>query len=57
MKRLFDEGLLKNKVVALILVMVFDLTVLVQMGLVPIVMFLTVPTALVLTFSKKDWIN
>lgn len=57
MKRLFDEGLLKNKVVALILVMVFDLTVLVQTGLVPIVMFLTVPTALVLAFSKKDWIN
>ena len=49
--------LLENKILALVFVGIFLLTVYFALPLVPIVFFITIPTALILTFSNENFVD
>lgn len=55
MKRFYNEELLGNKIVALAIVIVMLVTLWIALPLVPIVWFLGLPMALILTFTDEDF--
>lgn len=55
MKRFYNEELLGNKIVALVIVIVMLVTLWIALPLVPIVWFLGLPIALILTFTDEDF--
>lgn len=56
MKWFYHEDLLGNKLVALALVIIFNITVEYVLAIVPIVMFFCIPTALVLIFTNEKFV-
>lgn len=57
MNRFTNEKLIGNKIIALALIVVFNATIKFAVELTPVVAFFTVPIALILLFSKENWVS
>ena len=55
MRRFYDEDLLGNKLIALLAVVLMHIVLEYAIALVPIVWFLGLPIALILTFTDEDF--
>ena len=55
MRRFYDEDLLGNKLIALLAVVLMHIVLEYAITLVPIVWFLGLPIALILTFTDEDF--
>ena len=57
MKKIIRRDLILNKLMAMALILIFIVTVKASSDLVPVVAFLSIPTAIALIFSRKNWVE
>jgi len=57
MKQIIRKDLIPNKLIAMALILIFIVTVKASSDLVPVVAFLSIPTAIALIFSRKNWVE
>jgi len=57
MKKIIRRDLILNKLIAMALIFIFIVTVKASSDLVPVVAFLSIPTAIALIFSRKNWVE
>jgi len=57
MKQIIRRDLILNKLIAMALILIFIITVKASSDLVPVVAFLSLPTAIALIFSRRNWVE
>jgi len=57
MKQIIRRDLILNKLIAMALILIFIITVKESSDLVPVVAFLSLPTAIALIFSRRNWVE
>ena len=57
MKQIIRKDLIPNKLIATALILIFIITVKASSDLVPVVAFLSLPTAVALMFARRNWVE